>query len=345
MNIIYNDFKLWQKIVKSNDDIDVYYLPEYLKVFENNGDGKSQIAIVYNNDKDFLIFPYFIREIESTQLFDIITPYGYGGALCKSSTISTEIFYKDFEDYCINNNIVSEFIRFHLFDSNPKLFNGELKNTNDVVIVDTRKSIDVIEREYNRSVRKNIRTAIKNEVNVIIDKDFKYLEEFYVIYQETMKKNNALKYYYFDINFFEDIAKYLKNNAILFHSIYQDRIVASELVIYSKYYSYSFLGGSLDEYIHLRTNNILKHKIIEWSNHNLIKYFILGGGYTKDDGIFRYKKNFSKSDPLNFYVGKKIIMKNQYFDLLDIFRRKINMSILDFEKVEFFPKYRYKQNN
>lgn len=338
MNIIHNDFELWNRIVKENSDIDVYYLPQYLELFQLNGDGKTQVAIVYIDKDNFLLFPYFLRKVKKSDYLDISSPYGYGGPMIKGNQIKINEFYLQFYKHCESNNIITSFVRFHLFDSCPSDFSGQIKNTNDVLIVNTNKKIEELFNEYNRSVRKSIRAAERNNVTVIIDEENKYLKEFYDIYIKTMQNNNANSYYFFSYEYFEKLIELLPNNIKFFHSIYENKIVASELILYSKRFSYSFLGGSLKEYIHMRTNNILKHKIIEWSHNNQIEYFVLGGGYEKDDGIFRYKQTFTKTEPIIFFIGKKIIMKKEYEEISKDFCAKNNLKA---SEIVFFPIYRY----
>lgn len=341
LEIIHNDFELWKELTSNEKDIDLYYLPNYLKVFSNNGDGLTQVAIVFIDSDNYLLFPYFLREIANTEYNDIITPYGFGGIYLKGNKIDPNDFYTSFKKYCNGKKIISLFNRFHLFDSSYEGFIGELQNTNDVLIVDTSKDMETIESEYHRSVRKSIRVAEKNGVEVVIDEKLEYLKEFYEIYIGAMKSNNANKYYHFSFDFFIDFKKYLGNNIKLFHSVYDNEIVASELVLFSKKYAYSFLGGSKKDYLQFRTNNILKHKIIEWTNKMNIKYFVLGGGYSKEDGIFKYKQTFTKSEPLKFFVGKWIFHNGVYDELTKQHLKSLCIEIDEEKEINFFPKYRY----
>lgn len=341
-NLYINDFCLWEKIIQLNNEIDVFFLPNYAKAFEINKDGLLQVIIYYEPENKFLIFPYFLREIIETPYFDIITPYGYGGFYSKNIN-SNEIgaIISHIQKYFLYNNVISLFIRFHLFESNIAHFNGRKRNPNDVLFVNTEQPIDKIIEEYDRSVRKNLNKAIRNNIFVKIDINKQCILEFYEIYLDTMKRNNSRPYYYFSIEFFQNLISFLPNNTLLIHSYSQDKIVSTELVLFGKNFAYSFLGGSDSKYLEWRVNDILKHEIIKWCCEHKIKKFILGGGYTKNDGIFSYKQKFTKQTPLEFFVGEKILNEPIYNELVSNKYLSLGLTEQEINSIEFFPKYRY----
>ena len=57
----------------------------------------------------------------------------------------------------------------------------------------------------------------------------------------------------------------------------------------------------------------LKHEIIIYLKTKGVKYFCLGGGATVNDGIYKYKKSFSKDGNVDFYIGKKIYNIHFFF--------------------------------
>ena len=111
----------WRGICNSFEKIDIFYYPEYLRLFELHGDGKPYLFVYYESKDDVVIYPFLkrsLREIHQfhnlpKNLFDITSPYGYGGYLRKNNNINMEQFYVYFCNYCKENNIVSEFIRFN----------------------------------------------------------------------------------------------------------------------------------------------------------------------------------------------------------------------------------------
>ena len=78
----------WDSIVKSFSNYDVYYLSGYTKAFKSHGDGEPTL-IYYHDEEIRAINVVMIRDIaedkrfkdkiETYCLFDVTTPYGYGG--------------------------------------------------------------------------------------------------------------------------------------------------------------------------------------------------------------------------------------------------------------------------
>ena len=62
----------------------------------------------------------------------------------------------------------------------------------------------------------------------------------------------------------------------------------------------------------MRPNDFLKDAIIKWCNETGRKYFVLGGGYHKEDGIYRYKRSFTKAPDVPFFVGRAVINQQVY---------------------------------
>ena len=115
----------WLKVLKKFEDkVDIYFYPKYVESFEKNGDGKA-ILIHYSKDdfevinvvmkRDISSHPNFKGKIEPDTYFDYTTPYGYGGFVFKEvyPEIRIKEFIDTYKDFCLNSNIISEFIRFH----------------------------------------------------------------------------------------------------------------------------------------------------------------------------------------------------------------------------------------
>ena len=82
---------------------------------------------------------------------------------------------------------------------------------------------------------------------------------------------------------------------------------------------------------------MLKHEIINWGIDKGKKQFILGGGYTPNDGIFKYKQSFEPENCTPFYVGKSIIDQKWYQKLVN--ERIASDPYFDTSS-NFFPLYR-----
>lgn len=322
---------------------EIYFDEKYGKLYD--GEEQKCVKYVYNSEVGRISNIFMMRripiEVDGETYYDIITPYGYGGPYtegCSDVEKLTAEYNAAFSKYCEENNIVSEFVRFHLFEGCDirEYLDMDVVYLSDNVVVDTTISPDDMWMKFEHKVRKNVKKARNNELVVLRDDKGEYLDEFLDIYYDTMKRNNALESYYFPRSYFEQINETLKGQYVYFHTVKDGRIVSTELVLCGDKYAYSFLGGTLSEYYDFRPNDLLKYDIISWCYETGREKFILGGGYHKDDGIYRYKKCYAPNGDTKYFVGKKIHNKEVYDKLVDI---RAKSQTFDKES-SFFPLYR-----
>lgn len=337
----------WEFWMEKFPDIDIYYSPGYCEIYQENNEGTAKLFI-YEDENGYVYYPFLLREINQLEVgsfldskyYDIITPYGYGGPVYSLKDMGNleklkTCFFGAFENFCIQNNIVSEFVRFHPIIKNH-LFCAEglnpiaIRNTVYMDIAD----YDTIWNNITSKNRNMIRKAEKN--GIVIEQD-NNLNKFEELYYQTMDKNQAVDYYYFSHEYFANTMKYLNENIKIFNAVLNGEIIASTMIMHRNKYLHYHLSGSRKDYIKLAPNNLLLYKVALWGMENGCKYFHLGGGYRgNDDSLFSFKKSFSKNGILDFYIGKKIHNKKVYELLTKELQRLKGIDIDD----GFFPLYR-----
>ena len=325
--------------------MDLFFNPNYAKVYKNiDGDSDTfKFECPYGRITNTFILRKLEWSVEGRTYYDIVTPYGYGGPCCEDVTDIGRLInaYKvAFTRYCLDHNIICEFYRFHLFDNVEfrENYYGESDAILDNVVVNTTGDFETdIWNHYDRKVRKNVHKAETHGLDIMMERNTSHLDEFLNIYYLTMNRNHADKYYYFGRDFFLNIERLLPDNFIYFYSVTDGVIIAAELVLFSENYAYSFLGGTLTEYYNLRPNDFLKNEIIKWCNNTGREKFILGGGYGKDDGIYKYKRGFTSDPDVPFYIGKHIFNH-------DVYKKAVAMRIANDSEfnlnTSFLPQYR-----
>ncbi len=325
--------------------IDLYFNPNYAKVYKDI-DGESD-TFVFDSPFGKITYTFILRKIkwpiDGQTYYDIVTPYGYGGPYCENVTDMKQLmadYKEDFTKYCQEHNIICEFHRFHLFDNVDfrENYYGETMHLLDNVVVNTKGVFeDDVWNHYDRKVRKNVRKAENNGLEIIIEGNTNHLDDFLYIYDLTMDRNNAESYYYFSKDYFLNIERLLPENFMYFHVLKDDKVISTELVLCSEKYAYSFLGGTLSDYYEFRPNDFLKNEILKWCNLTGREKFILGGGYHKDDGIYRYKRCFTLDPDVPFYIGKYIFNQEVYNKAIEM-RAKEDVN---FDRnTGYFPTYR-----
>ena len=164
-------------------------------------------------------------------------------------------------------------------------------------------------------VRKNVKRAEKYQLSFVLAHTKDRIDDFLKIYYGTMDRRNAEKKYYFDKKFFQAIDLKMKDNNRVFFVSYEGKPVSTELVLISEENIYSYLGGTNPDYFEMRPNDFLKAKIIEWGHENGYKNYILGGGYGKEDGIYRYKKSFAPDGIKEFKIGSRVLNEEKYREI------------------------------
>lgn len=322
--------------------LDVFFEPTYGQLYEHVE--KAECCFFsHENATGAISNMYLMRPVpwlvDGIQYYDTVTPYGYGGPIITKGSASAELidgYYQAWQAHCIRSGIIADFVRFHLFDniSLRENFPGDLTHASDNVVRWISADMDEIWMQFEHKVRKNVKKAKSNNLEILMDTAGKYLDAFLDIYYGTMERDHAKKYYYFERRYFQQIIESLPGRYIFFHVILDDKIISTELVLYSEKYAYSFLGGTLDEFYPLRPNDLLKYEIIKWCKEKGIKAFVLGGGHNGKDGIYRYKKSFAPESDYPFYVGRTIYQTDIYDKLVEI--RKSIAPL----KEEYFPLYR-----
>jgi len=324
-------------------------------IVKNSKDSNSDEKLFYfsysENDVVKVMMPFYLRNIyineALTSYFDVSSPYGYSGPVYiqdTSDTLLLKEFWNHVDDWYKKNNIITEFIRFSL-NGNHKEYTGELihtlKNVKGKIIDEETQWIN-----FKPKVRNNYRRALKDELTIKIYDESNINEElitlFYTIYTNTMNRNNATKHYFYSLSFFKDFIKINHKNCAVTFVYKDDKPVSTELMIISDDIIYSFLGGTLAEYFSSRPNDFLKIEVIKWALKKGIKYYVLGGGRTDDDGLYKYKKAFFQHDEdVVFYTGRKVLNSEIYNRLIKEIEVEVEVDIIK-EKTnqKFFPAYR-----
>lgn len=344
-----SDVEKWDEIVKSFKNHDVYYLSDYVKAFEIHGDGEP-ILLYYQGHglkainvvmkRDISIEKGFEEKVPADTYYDLATPYGYGGFLIEGEATENNLNHmqEEYRSFCKRKGVVSEFVRFHPVLNNYKMVEGIYdvsKHGNTVTInLDNQKQVW---DDLSSKNRNHIRKAKKNGVEIFWGRDPDLKEKFMDLYKATMDKENAEDYYYFKNDFYHSVLNDLKYNSMIFYAVYEEKIIAMSIILFSNYQMHYHLSASDKNYLYLAPTNLLIYEAACWGCENRYQTFHLGGGLgSQEDDLFIFKKAFNKKSETYFSSGRKIINEEKYKELMEI-RQEISQCNL---KTEFFPQYR-----
>lgn len=352
--VLYYPNTEWKDLIKKYN-LDIYFTPQYCKIWGDFEEGKVQ-AFLYESSLGKILYTYLIRKIDYTKsninYFDISTPYGYGGPVLleyKENEIPLLVkeFRAEFNTYAHKKGIISEFIRFHpVYKNYNCLINSDIecKFVRNTIEINLKNEPENILKSMKPTTRSQVRQAIRNELNVQFYSKpvLENIRVFYEMYLETMNRLEASNYYKFSLKYFINAFNLLRENAEIAFVFYDDKVISSSIFLLSNKLVHYHLSGSLNEYKFYRPNNIMLYKAALRYKSMGKKYFHLGGGYSGNDSLFKFKKGFNKNGILDFFIGTKIFDEKMYNVLVNRWKKK-NYLAKDF-KSDFFPLYRLQIN-
>lgn len=323
---------------------DIYFEENYGRLYESIENGKCSV-FEFNHKSGSVRHMFIKREIpfriDGEIYYDLVTPYGYGGPMltgCEKEDKAelVEAFEEEFRYYCLQHNIVSEFVRFHPFLLNASDFNScyETVLRRNTTGTNLRDYEDPIVHEFSKSKQKSIKKALQAGVDYRITKNPASLESFKELYYSTMKRKGAESVYFFDDSYFEDLLKYLGEHILLVEVMYEGQVIGMGLnFVYNKTI-HIHLSGTVPEFHHLSSAFILRYALVKWGKENDMDLVHEGGGKTGelDDPLYLFKKQFGKTTDFQFFVGYKIWNTEVYDRLCRIASRDSSL--------DHFPAYR-----
>ena len=333
----------------------IYHCPEYIKTLESNSGDQAQLFIYENNKGNLVYYPFFRRsladlpiashkEFSEFDYFDIDSSWFYGGPLVQINDPSTKneflkSFIKAFSKYCIESNIVSEFIRFDANIRNHNYFNNLLPvaKNRETVYVDLLQHKDSIWENMAGRSRTAIRKALKSGVTVSISNSDEEASRFFDLYNSEMERKKAHSHYFFKQYFIQELFKNLGEKMELIYAEVNGIFISGGLFIYEKgEAAHYYLMANHHDFIRYQANNLILHKAILYFKKKNVKIFDLQGGR---EGVFNFKQSFSRSRSAFYTSG--IIHNLHIYKKLTFFRNDILNNIGD----DFFPAYRLRNTN
>src|SRR6267143_679797 len=313
-----HDSTRWRSVLPAQDN--VFASVEFAQIIERYLDRKAQLYILKNGNAQ-IAYPFFFRPVRSLPagedfgagLSDTVSPE-FTGPLSQGGPVSPVAveFPKRFRAFAVSQSVVAEFIHLHPWKAlSSALPRDGLQFSREIVYVDLTWPEHQLWPSFSHACRKNINRSQRENVRVFEAQTLGDVREFYRVYVQTMKYRNALRHYYFSLDYFWSIFEDLRVNARFVLAEYRNQIVAGTLYLHDRDDVYSYLGGADHNFQHVRPTNAIIYETILWSKRRGTKRLILGGGYSPNDGICRVKASFSP-ERMRFFVYKRVHLPEEY---------------------------------
>lgn len=324
---------------------DIYHRPSYSKL-EAGRTGHRAAAGYVSWATGAMLVPYLVRSIEGTDLSDLVSPYGYSGALLlgesDASTRSgaVQALWNGLREagYC------SAFLRLHplLTAAHDAFAPEDLHLTGEVVVVDLTKAPEDIWTGMRKEARRVVRRSREAGISVeFCEAGATALREFSEIYIETMRRVGAADLYYtLDHDYFRALSRGLGEDLELSVATAGDSVLCSGLWSQSAGIVQSLLGGTRTDALRLQPNVIETYAGILHYREMGAKMLNLGGGVgAQRDSLFRFKRSFSP-DTRAFHSVRKVLDEATYKALTLERARAIGTTAEQLASIGYFPAYR-----
>jgi len=333
------------------DDYGPYHHPEYISTISGDLEFEEETAELYvlEGTEGFIYYPYIKRPLttlefdyqykfDSSETFDIISSWYYGGALLSDNAERSlaNQFADAFSEFCVRNNIVSEFVRFDPNAKNHEVFSAlEPIHNRKTVWIDLLQSKQEIWDSYEGRNQRAIKQAKNSDLYVEVTRSKSDYEAFHELYSTRMVEMDAADHYRFSYSSFEEL---LVDNTDLMTLIVvrdDDELVGGFIAAHTDQYAHHFLSAADTDYWDQRINNLLYHNVVMEMKESGKEVFDFQGGR---EGVFKFKKGFSDTYR-EFHVAKRIHDDTKYSKLV----RAATNNGIDTDK-GYFPEYREKQS-
>lgn len=305
---------------------DVYYKNEYVDLYLRQG--AKKFVFEYSEGEYHMKFSGILRRISKVagieldeELYDIESVYGYSGPI--TNYLEPDFLARAvnaYKEHCVSKNIVCEFMRLHpLANWEKDSFHFDLYKLDRNVVVKELPFND--EEELLTSYPKKTRNIIrKTRKNLSLSTSEEYLDFFVNAYYETMKKNDASNFYFFDSKYFNELIS--NPNVILITVLNNKEPVCGGFFMAGGSYGHYHLSANTDSSYNLNANYALLDAAFGYFMGIGINKVLLGGGRTNNpqDSLFKFKCKFS-TVTTPFYIAGYDFMPNKRMQLNELFNK------------------------
>ena len=323
---------------------DIYFLPEWGNFFETKEqEGKAQVFEI-NHEWGHVYYQFIVRpvpvQMEGLTYYDTITPYGFSGPIILSGDPEkkqqlAELFNEAFQKYCDEHRIVTEYIRFNPWLNNRLDFEQfyQFRDNGHTLYIDLTVD-DFFMDQFASVARRQVRKAWKNNVEIEIDTTGESVAEFHRLYMLTAEKNQIAPYYMFSEESLRRSFERFSGKQFLISAKHEGRYISSSLMLHHGDYLHYHLAANDPEFYSLAGNSLVIHEACRWGVEHGKKQLHLGGA-GNDENLYRFKRNFTKTEPLELMMGKKVRNQEAYDQLVEAKLKNEQIQIPG-----YFPLYR-----
>lgn len=352
IQVIDTDNSLWTKTLTQVPH-DIYHLPEYVELEAKRIQSIPEAILLTEGEKIFFL-PYLLRrcddlfsnELSNTEVFDVVSPYGYPGFILNEVAAHTHDFLnlalQKLKYVFASKNICSVFLRLHPilnFHSQEVLPSYTYQTQGETVSIDLTLSESEIWHQTRPEHRNHINRCKRDGFIAKIVPFREYMDEFISIYNQTMQRVNAKDIYYFDNDYYQSLLNIQSKIHLCIVENNQQIACAGIFTECCDIVQYH-LGGTNSDFLKQAPSKLMFDYVRFWAKKRGNKFLHLGGGVgSVNDSLYHFKAGFSKQRH-PFLTLCLIIDEKKYLDLIARRSEYLKLEPSQLMQSNYFPAYR-----
>jgi Acetyltransferase (GNAT) domain len=328
---------------------DFYHQPSYVRIEARRINAIPEALLVTDNER-LLFVPYLLRSCNllfdemQEPVFDAVSPYGYPGLLISDAGRNAGFVVQGMaalRETLANRGVCSAFLRMHPIlghDLTSLLPSGSCKDSGQTVALKLDVSEDDILKQmrlgHKRTFKKCKSLGFTSRMVSLID----VFDGFVNLYKETMDRVQATDTYYFDKEYFQNLAHLPGVHCCVVES--GSTIAAACIFFECDGIVNAHLGGTRTEFLSNSPFTMVLTEGILWAKSQGNQWVHLGGGVGgREDSLFHFKAGFSDTR-FPFLTSRIIINDALYRQMVGFKARATNVPPETVLGTNFFPAYR-----
>lgn len=268
---------------------------------------------VYREKEKVFYHAFNLGRVIETDYFDIQSPYGYGGPIANTSDESfLQRAEASYINWCRDNNVLVEFVRFHPLLENWRFYGGVVQKDRQTVWVDL--SLGDIWSSYAVRVRTAVRKAHKHGLVVewVTASNAKHSTNTFIsLYHDFLWSINAQQEYYFCFEYFSNLLEW--ENSWLAVCRDPEGIAAVAVFLQEGFIMEYHLSASTQKGKKFAATNLILHEAALMARQLGCRALHLGGGTDSslDNSLLFFKAGFSDLRA-DFNIGWRIYNPQAY---------------------------------
>lgn len=311
-------------------------------------DNAEWFVAVGNEGK--ILTPFLLRPLPhelDEHAYDAISPYGFAGTYIAPHVSSKDLvlYRSDLLRLYRQHGVVSEFQRFNPFVGGLREAENVFPQTTFVargaiVAIDTTKSQEAILASFAGRTRTTVRKAEKLgyscEIRFAEEADVSAISQFRTLYSATMKRADALPYYFFSDEYFQEL---LSVSPVIADARDKDgNVGASALFLRGNKILHYHLSGATPDAAKDGATVLLLSRVASWCSDNEVELMNLGSGLSPEDDLFTFKTQFS-AWRYPFVLAQTVVDPPRYEEFLARRAENLGVPMEKLTQTDYFPPY------